>query len=113
MAYSESLANRIRETLVDIADVREKNMMGGLTFMVNEKMCVGIFKGELMCRIDPALVNQVVEKTGCRVMTMAGRSMKGYVLVDETGIRTPNELAYWISLCLDFNKYAKQSKKRK
>jgi len=52
MAYSEILANRVRERFAQLHNVEEKEMMGGLTFMYNEKMCVGIIKDELMCRID-------------------------------------------------------------
>ena len=55
MAYNEKLANRIRGSLSEIPKVEEKEMMGGLTFMVNEKMCIGIIKDEMMCRIDPIL----------------------------------------------------------
>jgi TfoX/Sxy family transcriptional regulator of competence genes len=55
MAFSELLAGRIRERLADLPVIEEKEMMGGLAFMVNEKMCVGVIKDEMMCRIDPAL----------------------------------------------------------
>ena len=113
MAYNEKLADRIRERLVDIPDIEEKKMMGGLTFMVNGKMCVGIIKDELMCRIDPVIHNTVVEMNGCRTMDFTKRPMIGYILVDDTGMRTNKEFDYWIGLALEFNKYAKASKKRK
>jgi TfoX/Sxy family transcriptional regulator of competence genes len=64
MAYNENLANRIRERFASLPNVVEKEMMGGLTFMYNDKMCVGIIKDELMCRIDPSLHEECVEKTG-------------------------------------------------
>ena len=54
MAYNEFLADRIRQVLKEKNVVfEEKAMMGGLTFMVNDKMCVGIVKDNLMARIDP------------------------------------------------------------
>ena len=62
MAYSEKLADRIRERLSGLPNVKEKEMMGGLTFMLNDKMCVGIIKDELMCRIDPELYESLFEK---------------------------------------------------
>ncbi|MBL7872898.1 MAG: TfoX/Sxy family protein [Cyclobacteriaceae bacterium] len=113
MAYSEKLANRIRERFSELRNVVEKEMMGGLTFMYNGKMCVGIIKDELMCRIDPALHEEAVEKTGCRTMDFTKRPMIGYVLIDESGIRSKKDFDYWISLSLDFNKKAKASKKKK
>ena len=113
MAYDEKLANRIRERLEDLPNIEEKEMMGGLTFMYNDKMCVGIIKDELMCRIDPELHEEAVEKTGCRTMDFTKRPMIGYVLVDETGLKTIKDFDYWIQLALDFNKKAKSSKKKK
>jgi TfoX/Sxy family transcriptional regulator of competence genes len=113
MAYDEKLANRIRERFAELRNVEEKTMMGGLTFMYNGKMCVGIIKDELMCRIDPDFHEQAVEKTGCRTMDFTKRPMKGYVLVDDTGMKNKKEFDYWIDLALDFNKKAKSSKKKK
>ncbi|MES2703235.1 MAG: TfoX/Sxy family protein [Bacteroidota bacterium] len=113
MAYNEKLAERIRESLAVIPNVEEKPMMGGLTFMVNDKMCVGIIKDELMCRLDPAVFDEVLERTGCREMDFTGRPMKGYVMVDETGMKSRKDFEHWIALALDFNKRAKSSKKKK
>lgn len=113
MAYDENLANRIREYLADLPNVEEKKMMGGLAFMVNDKLCVGIFKDELMCRIDPEIRDSLLEKTGCRQMDFTGKQMKGYVLVDDSVLRTQMEFAYWIDLCLGFNGKARSSKKKK
>lgn len=113
MAYNENLANRIREALENLPVVEEKEMMGGLTFTVNDKMCVGIIKDEMMCRIDPTLHESAIEKTGCRTMDFTKRPMKGYVMIADTGMKTKKEFDYWIGLALDFNKKAKSSKKKK
>ena len=83
MAYNEKLADRIRESLQHLKKVEEKAMMGGLTFMVDGKMYIGIVKDELMCRINPQLHEMAVEKNGCRTMDFTGRPMKGYVFVSE------------------------------
>jgi TfoX/Sxy family transcriptional regulator of competence genes len=111
MAYNEILADRVRESLVSQPNVEEKKMMGGLTFMVNDKMCVGIMKDDLMVRLDPVMMETALEKPGCRQMDFTGRPMKGFVLVDNTGIRNKKDLDYWINLALDFNKKAKSSKR--
>ena len=112
MAYNEKLADRIREALVDIPKVEEKLMFGGSCFMVNGKMCVGVVKDEMMCRIDPALDEVVLEKTGCRPMDFTGRPMKGYIFISAEGMKTKKNFDYWIQLCLDFNLKAKASKKK-
>jgi TfoX/Sxy family transcriptional regulator of competence genes len=112
MAYDEKLANRVRERLAYLPNVDEKEMMGGLVFMVNDKMCAGIIKDELMCRISPDLHEKVVEKTGCRTMDFTKRPMRGYVMIDDSGIKTPEELGCWIELALEFNEKAKSYRKK-
>ena len=113
MAYNQILADRIREQLQDLEGIEEKEMMGGLCFMLNDKMCVGIIKDEIMCRFDPALYEEVLEKTGCHEMDFTGKPMKGWVLIDDSGMKTVADLNYWIGLSVDYNKYAKSSKKKK
>ena len=113
MAYDEKLANRIRERFAMLDHVEEKEMMGGLTFMYNGKMCVGIIKGDLMCRVDPAIHDECIEMRGCRTMDFTKRPMSGYIMIDETGMRSKKEFDHWINLALEFNKKAKASKKKK
>jgi TfoX/Sxy family transcriptional regulator of competence genes len=112
MTYSKVLADRIRERLAELPAIEEKEMMGGLTFMVNDKMCVGVIKDEMMCRIDPDFHDTAIEMTGCRTMDFTKRPMRGYVMIDETGMRTLKEFDYWINLALAFNNRAKSSKKK-
>ncbi len=113
MAYSEKIANRIREQIADLPVIEEKEMMGGLVFMVNGKMCVGVIKDEMMCRIDPNIHNTVIEKNGCRTMDFTKRPMKGYILIDDDGMKTQADLKYWIDLALSFNQFAKASPKKR
>ncbi len=113
MAYNEKLASRIRDAIADLPNVEEKEMMGGLTFMYNSKMCIGVIADEMMCRIDPGFHETAIEKKGCRTMDFTKRPMKGYVMVDTTGMKTQKEFNFWIKLCLEFNSTAKSSKKKK
>lgn len=112
MAYNEKLNNRLREALAHLPDVEEKYMFGGVCYMVNGKMCVGIANDELMCRIGPAGYEAALEEKGCREMVFTGRPMKGYVFVSEEGMKTEKQFSYWVNLCLAFNKEAKASKKK-
>lgn len=112
MAYDEQLANRIREKLAYLSNLEEKEMMGGLTFMWNQKMCVGIIKDELMCRVDPAIHDELVEINGCRTMDFTKRPMRGYVMVEPTAMQSQKDLDRWIDLALEFNQKAKASKKK-
>ena len=113
MSYDELLADRIRNTLKEKrVQSTEKKMMGGLCFMVDDKMCVGIVKNELMARIDPEIYDEALSKKGCKEMNFTGRPMKGFVFVEPEAIDLDTDLDYWIDLCLDFNPKAKSSKKK-
>ncbi|SRR5260221_10334513 len=113
MAYNEKLADRVREIIaVSHKNVEEKAMFGGLCFIVNDKMCVGVEKERLMVRLDPVRYDEVIEKDGCKPMDFTGRIMKGYVFVDIDVLNTKKKLEYWMKLALDYNKIAKPSKKK-
>jgi TfoX/Sxy family transcriptional regulator of competence genes len=113
MAYSEVLAERVSLALGKTPKVETKKMMGGLTFMVNAKMCVGVVGEELMARIDPEGHDRALKKRGCRVMDFTGKPMKGFVFVGTAGTKTDKDLKEWIAMALDFNQRAKASKKKK
>jgi TfoX/Sxy family transcriptional regulator of competence genes len=113
MAYDEKLADRIREFLVELPVVDEKQMMGGLAFMVNNKMCVGVIKGEMMARIDPEKYEEALEKQGCHPMDFTGRPMKGWVFISPEGLEKIKDMEYWVNLALEFNGKAKASTKTK
>ena len=114
MAYDELLADRIRQALKERnINATEKKMMGGLTFMVDDKMCIGIVKDQLMARIDPELQAIALARKGCHEMDFTGRPMKGFVFVAPEGWDAEIDLDYWVQLCLDYNPRAKSSKKKK
>ena len=112
MAYNEKLVDRIREALANHPKVEEKKMFRGVTFMVNEKMCVCVSGDEMMCRFDPASQETVAEKNGFRAMIMKGKEYKGYGYVSQEGIKSKKDFDYWINLCLAFNPKAKSSKRK-
>jgi len=114
MAYNEKLADRVREIISENhKNVIEKPMFGGLCFMVNDKMCVGVEQERLMVRLDPAKYDEVMEIEGCKPMDFTGKIMKGYVFVDIRALNTNKKLGYWMDLALEYNKIAKASKKKK
>lgn len=102
MAYSESLAIRIREKLILTKKVEEKKMMGGLTFMVKGKMCCGIVNDELMVRMTHDRYEEALSHPHAREMDFTGKPMKGFVFVSEPGYKSEKDLAYWVGLGLQF-----------
>ena len=114
MAYNEKLADRTREIIfLTHKNVEEKKMFGGLCFMVEGKMCVGVEKERLMVRLDPERFDEVMEKEGCRPMDFTGRPMRGFVFVEPEGLASEKELAFWLELALAYNPVAKKSSRKK
>jgi hypothetical protein len=113
MGYNQKLADRLREALSDFPKVEEKKMFRGVTFMVNGKMCISVSGENLMCRFDPVLQEEVMERRGVEPMIMKNRQYKGYAYVTPEGFKSKKDFDYWVKLCLDFNKKARASKKKK
>ncbi|NCX95496.1 MAG: TfoX family protein [Chitinophagia bacterium] len=113
MAYNEQLAARVRDYMAKLPNVEEKKMMGGITFMYNDKMCVGVKKDELMCRIDPDIHDEVAAKPGCRSMDMSAKTMRGFVMVSLSALDAEKDFAYYMGLSIDFNAKAASSKSKK
>ncbi len=114
MAYNEKLADRVRELISLTHEItEEKKMFGGLCFMVNDKMCVGVEQDRMMVRLDPAIYDEVIEKEGCKPMDFTGKVMKGYVFVDADALNTKKKLEYWVVLALKYNKIARRAQRAK
>jgi len=112
MAYNEQLADRVRDELdAQKVDFHELKMMGGLCFMVDDKMCIGVVGEQLMARIDPDIYHDALKKEGASEMNFTGKAMKGFVFVNPEGTDMDNDLAYWVELCVEYNPFAKSSKK--
>ena len=113
MAVNELLSDRVRQALAEIPRVTEKKIFQGITFMINDKMCICVSGENLMCRFDPALQDEVAERNGFMPMVMKGKDLKGYCYIHPEGFKRKADFEYWASLCLAFNEKAKSSKKRK
>lgn len=111
MAIDEKLAARVREVFTGRGvAVEEKRMMGGLCFMVDGKMCVGVDGNRLMVRLDPAIYEESLKQPGCVPMDFTGRPMRGFVFVNSDGMKSDRSLQDWIKLVLDYNPQARSSK---
>ena len=113
MAYDEHLAERMRAVFQQKhVPFEEKKMMGGLCFMVDDKMCAGVVNDEVMARVDPKVYEQVLNNKGSREMDFTGRAMRGFLFIGPQGTDMDTDLEYWIDLCIEFNPRAKSSKKK-
>lgn len=87
MAYDEKLAARVRTLLSDRTDVSEREMFGGLTFMVAGHMCCGVSGDELIVRLDPDREDDALATRHARPMDFTGRPMRGFVTVQPQGLK--------------------------
>ena len=93
MAYDEHLADRLSNFLKQKQVLfEEKKMMGGLCFMVDEKMCLGIAGEKLMVRIDPEIYEDCLKQPGCHKMDFTGRPLKGFIFIDPEAIDQDEDL---------------------
>src|ERR1051326_2917129 len=102
MAYSESLALRIRQALGSRHGITEKKMFGGVGFLLHGNMCVGIWKNSLIARIDPDSYEEALKEKYVGEFNITGRPMKGWVLIEADGVEKDDQLTHWIEKSLDF-----------
>jgi TfoX/Sxy family transcriptional regulator of competence genes len=97
MAFDNALAARIREALGERKDVVEKQMFGGVAFMVRGHMSCGVVGSSLMVRIDPEHEGEFLQEPAVRPMDFTGRPMHGFLFVDPPGIVSAASLRKWVA----------------
>jgi TfoX/Sxy family transcriptional regulator of competence genes len=102
MGYDEKLADRVRKALAKQRGVIEKEMFGGLAFLLEGKMFVGILKRELMVRVGPKHYPKALAKPHARAMDFTGKPLAGYVFVSPAGVATARSLGSWIEKGREF-----------
>jgi TfoX/Sxy family transcriptional regulator of competence genes len=102
MAYSEALADRIRQALGRRRGLAEKKMFGGVGFLLQGHLCVGVWKTSLIVRLDPAEAEEMLKQPHARVFDITGRPMKGWLLVDAEGLESDAQLSEWIGRAVAF-----------
>lgn len=120
MAYDEYLAERVDQFFSrKNENFFSKKMMGGLVFMVNEKMCVGVLKDKetkedkIMLRIGTEFYEEALLKHPVRKMDFTGVPMRGFVFIGPSGFDMEDNLEFWLQKALDFNPKAKKSPPKK
>ncbi len=97
MAYDEGLAQRVREILEDQRGISEKEMFGGLAFLLRGNMCCGVVTGDLMVRVGPDAYEDALAQRHAREMDFTGRPLKGMVYVSSGGIEDDEDLDGWVT----------------
>ena len=95
MAFSEKLAAKVRQQLARSGAV-EKKMFGGLAFLINGNMSVGVRGDELLVRVDPAETDAALKSAGVRLFDISGRPMRGWLVVGGAAIADDAGFASWV-----------------
>lgn len=101
MAYDMELADRVRNVLGRRRGLVEKEMFGGLSFLLDGKMCCGVLRDDLVIRAGPKHYEKSLNAPHARPMDFTGRALKGFVYVSAKGCKTDKALAQWIKLGID------------
>ena len=102
MAFSEALAARIRQRLTGRRNVEEKRMFGGVGFLLNGHMLVGVWKDSLIARLGPDGGDKALREPFVREFDITGRAMKGWVIVVPEGLEEDDQLSGWIRRATEF-----------
>jgi TfoX/Sxy family transcriptional regulator of competence genes len=102
MAFDESLAARIRQHLARRKSVEEKKMFGGVGFLLNGNLLVGVWKDSLCVRLGPDQAEEALNEPNVKEFDITGRPMKGWVLVEPEGVEAEEQLAGWIERAMKF-----------
>ena len=112
MAFSEALAERIRQALARQKNVEEKKMFGGVGFLLNGNMLVGVWKDSLIVRLGPDEGDEALLEPHVREFDITGRPMKGWVLVEPEGVEDDDQLKGWIQRAAKFVGSCRRSEKQ-
>jgi TfoX/Sxy family transcriptional regulator of competence genes len=102
MPYNQQLAERLRQKLVPIVQVDEKKMFGGIAFMLNGNLLVGVIKDSIIVRVGPDGHADALKQPGARPFDLTGKPMSGWVMISEKGYDSETALERWIHLALEF-----------
>lgn len=102
MAFDDVLARRIRDALKRRKRVEERKMFGGIGFLLNGNLLVGVWKNSFVARVGPEAYEEALLEPHAAVFDITGRAMKGWVLVESAGVERDEQLRDWIARAVKF-----------
>jgi TfoX/Sxy family transcriptional regulator of competence genes len=102
MAFSEALARRVRQRLARRKNVAEKKMFGGVGFLLNGNLLVGVWKESLIVRLGAEQGEEALLEPHVKVFDITGKPMKNWVLVAPEGVADDDQLSGWIQRAANF-----------
>jgi len=101
MPFDEELAERVRAEFARKKNVTEKKMFGGVGWLLNGNMCVGVWKHWLIARLGDDSAD-ALRDPNVREFDITGKPMRGWVMVEPAGVASDEELRDWVTRCVAF-----------
>jgi hypothetical protein len=102
MAFDEQLADRIRKRLGKRAGIKEKQMFGGIAFLLKGNICCAVRRDEMLVRVDPATTDKALAQPHTRPFDLMRGPMKGWILVGPKALATSAGLGKWIGVATKY-----------
>lgn len=102
MAYSEELAERVRDAIDGRPGIVERKMFGGIAWMLNGNMACGVLDEDLIVRLERDEAEAALAEEHVAPMEFTGRPMRGFAVVESPAIADPEDLGRWVDAAADF-----------
>lgn len=102
MAYNHEIADDIRALIADHPGLTEKEMFGGIAFMIHGNMAVGVSGDELMVRVGADAHDEMMALPGATTFDKGARPMRGWLNVTPEGFQTEDDFNAWIDRGVSF-----------
>ena len=102
MAFDEKLAARIRKVLARRKGIEPKKTFGGLCFMMNGHMLVGVWKDSLIVRLGLEQAEEALLEPHVRPMNIKRKPMRGWIVVEPQGVQDERQVKSWIKQAVKF-----------
>ena len=104
MAYNEAIERRIKKIISDWDHIDAKKMFGGVCHLLHGNMLFGLYKDFLILRLGEENSTKALESPFVKPFDITGRAMKGWVMVEDKGFKTDDELEAWLNQAKEFVK---------
>ncbi len=104
MSYDSGLAERLADLISDRPCMEEKKMFGGIGWMLNGNMCVGVYKDWLIIRVGEEVAHKILKEKHVKSMDITGKPMKGWAMIAPKGYESDKNLERFVNMAIDFVK---------
>jgi hypothetical protein len=103
MSYNVKLEAMIDAAAKRWQNLEKKKMFGGVGYLLKGNMAFGIWKDFLIVRMDKELGEKSLKGKNVRPFDITGRTMAGWIMVEEAGWKSAAGLAKWMGIGREYS----------